>query len=289
MGGGSWEASAFCNYSVSKGRVVNLDGTASCQNMFIQKNLNEDLNPYKKIRECCDTEEHPYTIPVILALDVTGSMGSACKKVAQSLNVIMSELYSKYKDIEFMIMAIGDLAYDDEPIQVSQFESDIRIAEHTDKIYFEAGGGGNCYESYTAAWYFGLYNTDLHCWRRGKKGIIITLGDEPLNPYLPKDRLNNCIGCTLQSDVNTKDLYKQASKKFDIYHIAIDDPDTSFKTYQEQITKSWGDILRDKLKISTLNELPSVITTCISQSIEDESKNLSIDQPLNNSIPVITW
>lgn len=34
---------------------------------------------------------------------------------------------------------------------MSQFESDVRIAEVLDKIYMEHGGRGNAYESYTAA------------------------------------------------------------------------------------------------------------------------------------------
>ena len=65
-------------------------------------------------------------------------------------------------------MGIGDLAYDYAPIQASQFESDIRIAEQLDKIYFEGGGGGNNFESYTAAWYFGVHNCKLDCWNRGE-------------------------------------------------------------------------------------------------------------------------
>lgn len=287
MGGGSWKAEAFCSYSASTGRTVSLDGLASCQNMFTHQRLDKSLDPYKVIRECCDSEEHPNTIPVILALDVTGSMGDACKKVAQSLNVIMTELYSKYKDIEFMIMAIGDLAYDESPIQASQFESDIRIAEQTDKIYFEAGGGGNSYESYTAAWYFALNNTNLHCWTRNKKGIIITLGDEPLNPYLPKEGLKRCLGCTLQEDVETKDLYDQVIQKFDVYHIAINDSDTSFKRYEDQIKQSWGNILGTNLKISNLDQLPTTIINCISQSMTIP-QSIS-DQVVSESIPVITW
>ena len=67
----------------------------------------------------------------------------------------MTKLYEDITDVEFMIMGIGDLAYDNSPIQISQFESDIRIAEQLDKLWFENGGGGNDYESYTAAWYMG--------------------------------------------------------------------------------------------------------------------------------------
>ena len=180
MGSGSWTSSSFCSYSsTTKGATLDSlgkltgSGVASNQSIYKQSQIHADLFPKDITRECCDTEEHPNTIPVILALDVTGSMGSAAVEVAKSLNLIMTKLYSEIKDVEFCIMGIGDLYCDHAPIQMSQFESDIRIAEHLDKVYFEFGGGGNAYESYTAAWYMGLYHTKLDCWKRGKKGIII--------------------------------------------------------------------------------------------------------------------
>ena len=85
------------------------------------------------MRECCDSEEHPNTIPVILGLDVTGSMGEAAVKTAQALNEIMTTLYSEVNDIEFCTMGIGDLFYDHSPIQISQFESDVRIVEQLEE------------------------------------------------------------------------------------------------------------------------------------------------------------
>lgn len=60
-------------------------------------------------------------------------MGSAATDVAKKLNYVMTELYKQVKDVQFMIMGIGDLAYDSAPIQISQFESDIRIAEQLTK------------------------------------------------------------------------------------------------------------------------------------------------------------
>ena len=141
MGGGTWTRDKFVTYSTSIGRSVDSKGAISgnyrAQEMFKQRRIAPELDPKNVIRECCDSEEHPNTKPVILALDVTGSMGGASVKVAKELNVIMTELYGKVKDVEFLIMGIGDLAYDSAPIQASQFESDIRIAEQLDKIYFE--------------------------------------------------------------------------------------------------------------------------------------------------------
>lgn len=138
MGSGSWNRSSFVTYSSMKNMNVSLDGAIlgdySAQEMFVQRKIAPELDPKNVIRECCDSEEHPHTKPVILALDVTGSMGGASVKVAKELNVIMTELYDKVQDVEFMIMGIGDLAYDRAPIQASQFESDIRIAEQLDNM-----------------------------------------------------------------------------------------------------------------------------------------------------------
>lgn len=216
MGGGSWTRDNFTSY-VTTAKCAMVDdfgvvrGLNSVQDNFKSRCLVAELNPKNVVRECVDSAEHPNTKPVILALDVTGSMGSAAMEVAKQINVVMTSLYEKMTDVEFMIMGIGDLAYDNAPIQASQFESDIRIAEQLDKIYFEGGGGGNSYESYTAAWYFGLNHTKLDCWNRGQKGVIITMGDEPLNPYLPKNTLSVATGDNLQDNVETAQLYKDAS------------------------------------------------------------------------------
>ena len=197
MGGGSWTTKAYSTYCSLSGKTYDTitntvltastsDGLASssCQSFYKSTELDKALNPYNVMRECLDTEEHPNTIPVILALDITGSMGQAAVEVSKHLNRIMTALYDKITDVEFMVMGIGDVECDLAPIQISQFESDIRIAEQLDKIYFEFGGGGNSYESYTAAWYMGSRHTKLDCWKRNKKGIIITMGDERLNPVL---------------------------------------------------------------------------------------------------------
>ena len=291
MGSGSFTTTSFKAYSTSRGRTVDAKGTVtsdSLQDFYTQTKIHKDLKPYKVVRECCDSEEHPNTIPVIIGLDVTGSMGRACVKTAQSLNTIITSLYDKFNDIEFMIMGIGDLAYDHAPIQASQFESDVRIAEHLDKVYMEHGGGGNGFESYTAAWYFGLHHTKLDCWKRGKKGIIITMGDEPLNPYLPKYPLEKITGDNLEADVETKDLYELTKEKFDIYHIAINDFDDCYQVYKSRVDKTFKDVLKENYKISTLDELPSTIVKCIENSVNGYSTENSVETTNNNS-NLISW
>ena len=273
MGSGIWREDTFIQYSRRAGRTVDkkgcIAGNLSNQEMFGARTLDPMLDPKDVMRECCDTEEHPETIPVILALDVTGSMGQAAVEVAKQLNIIMTKLYEKVKDVEFMVMGIGDFAYDRYPLQVSQFESDIRIAEQLDKIYFEFGGGGNAYESYTAAWYFGLNHVKLDAWDRGRKGIIITMGDEGVNPYLSAERIYDITGREIGEDVETEALFESVQEKYEVYHLFV-----NHRIYVNNgsFIKTWEKIMdKDHFKVVRLKDLTSEIIKIVTYEAGNNS------------------
>lgn len=270
MGYGRWRENDFRRYSSAAGRSIRDDGSidttaygGSAQKMYSQRGIAAELNPYKVIRECCETEEHPNSLPVITALDVTGSMGPAAIEVAGKLGIVMKDIYGMGKDVEFMVMGIGDLAYDRAPIQIGQFESDIRVAEQLDKIYFEGGGGGNRYESYTAAWYMAARHTKLDCLARGCRGVIITLGDEPLNPYLPQKRLEELTGDRLQGDVETADLLREVRERYEVYHIFVRH---GGNYYEAEARKSFGKYLdRKHLYFCRVEEIAKTITDIVNR------------------------
>lgn len=301
MGGGSWTTKSFCDYTTAS-KSVTLDElrsiNASAQTFYSAYKLSDKLNPKNVMRECRDSEEHPNTLPVILALDVTGSMGGAAVEVAKKLNDIMTELYTSsiVKDIEFCIMGIGDFACDIAPLQISQFESDVRIAEQLDELFFEGGGGGNAYESYTSAWYMGLHHCDLDCWKRGKKGIIITLGDELPNPIIPKDNMRQdssfvkYIGDSLQADIETKDLYKEVIDKFNVYHISVDDIQTSYKYYNKtrHIDEQWQNLIGEKnYYVTNLDSLSNTIVNIILNNVEQAT--FSVDEVHSDNENEVSW
>lgn len=295
MGGGSWTKKAFtdyvtCNYSADIASSVcnstsgEITLSVRNQEIYHATGLNAVLSPMNVMRECKDTDEHPNTVPIILALDVTGSMGDAAVEVAKKINVIITNLYSSIKDVEFLVMGIGDLAYDDAPIQISQFESDIRILEQLDKTYFEFGGGGNKYESYTAAWYMGSRHTSLDCWNRNKKGIIITIGDEELNPYLPKYELAQATGDKIQADIETNQLYNEVTEKFDVFHIDVDH--SAFHKYKVDIVSTWKKYLDDNhFKTVNMNSIADTIVEMINFSIG----NIENSNVITNENGEIVW
>ena len=284
MGGGAWTTKAFNEVKASRGfSTVDTFVFSSTQSTFKATTINEKLNPYGVVRECCENEEHPNTIPIILGLDVTGSMNRACKACIDGLNDTILKLYENYKDVEIAIAGIGDFSCDRSPFQLSQFESDSRIADNLFDLYIENGGGGNSWESYTALWYAGLHHTKLDCWNRGKKGILISMGDEICNPVLPREAIQRVFGDTVQSDIETEALLKEVKEKYDVYHIAITN-NSSYSRYESGIKNSFGELLGQNLIIATSDELPKVISQIVENTI-----NLNNDSNVVITEDGIAW
>ena len=128
MGGGSWSKNDYETYSTSRGYTYDALSDRVIGHTYTTRQMNPKMFPKDCFRECVNSNEHPNTIPVILGLDVTGSMG-LLDETAAALSKIITSLFDKFKDIEFMTMGIGDIECDRAPIQIGQFESDVRIAE----------------------------------------------------------------------------------------------------------------------------------------------------------------
>ena len=139
MGYGSYRASDWSRLKESR----KIDG-ASVNEIFRSRNMDDRFNPrYIDKREARDSKEHPNSTPIAIGVDVTGSMGYLSEEIIKnSLNELMKKLYSTdlVEDPQLMFAAIGDVD-DDAPLQVTQFESDIRIAKQLMDLWIEGRGG----------------------------------------------------------------------------------------------------------------------------------------------------
>ena len=81
MGYGRWESSgrpAYANTSALASKARHY------KEVFTESNIVDALDPKKiNIRESRDSEENPESNAIILALDVTGSMGSIAHQIAK--------------------------------------------------------------------------------------------------------------------------------------------------------------------------------------------------------------
>lgn len=74
------------------------------------------------MRESRDSEIHPNSVPIVFALDVTGSMRHIPKSIARDeLPTFMQEVLNRgVEDPQIMFLAVGDANCDSSSIQVGQ-------------------------------------------------------------------------------------------------------------------------------------------------------------------------
>ena len=264
MGGGSY------SYIQSKARGAAYQ-QQSREEVFHQTRMNPEMNIKDKVRESRDSEEHPNSFPIILALDVTGSMGRIPHMlITEGFPEIMKKIMdSGIKDPQVCFVGIGDHYSDAAPIQVGQFESsDDLLDKWLKTIWLEGHGGGNGGESYGLAHFFAANcaSTDsmLH---RKQKGVLITIGDEPNHLSYDTNHLKQLFGFAPETRVMAaRDLIAQAQLHWDVYHINLMD----YSGVSKNVQDNWKSLLGDHF-INTEDaegkDIPDLIAGIILKSV----------------------
>lgn len=219
MGHGSYTANDWLKLKKSK-KIES--GTTN--SLFSRCTMNPKMDPkFVGKREARDSEEHPESTPIMIGVDVTGSMGYLSTQIIkESLNDLMQLLYSSdyVRDPQLLFAAIGDAKVDSAPLQVTQFESDIRIAEQLLELWLE-NYGGDLAEDYELLWYFAAKHTDIDCFnKRNQKGYCFTIGDAPCHDTLAATDIKRIFSET-SKNYSSRELAEKASEKYELFHIMI--------------------------------------------------------------------
>jgi len=261
MGSGSFTSSDWSSYS----RTTKSSTRAQ---IFKQSRIHQTFDPNGiSIRESRDSVEHPKSTAIILGLDVTGSMGMIAEHIAkESLGSLMLGIYENQPvtDPQICVMGIGDVTCDEAPLQVSQFESDIRIGQQLTDLWLEGRGGGNDFESYNLPWYFAAFHTSIDCFeKREKKGYLFTFGDEMVPEALTPSHINKVFGYSSQKTHSSSELYNLASEKFDVFHIIVEQGNYARSAW-ERVKKDWRELMGyHAVLLDNYNYLSEVILSVI--------------------------
>jgi hypothetical protein len=214
---------------------------------IFSRSMDPLMNPYNQIRECCENAEHPETFPIILGLDVTGSMGHVPAHLIKCdfIELMTKILEEGIKCPQVCFVAYGDHKCDQAPLQIGQFEaSDELMEKWLTSTWLEGRGGGNGGESTSLVHYFAARHTSCDAiTKRGKKGLLITVGDEPNHMDYPAKSLYKIFGDGLESNLTAAEILDEAREGWDVYHINICDYSGSRRVVQN----SWREILGDHL------------------------------------------
>jgi hypothetical protein len=265
MGSGRWTNRDWEVYS-----SANVRNKASVDDIFTSRSLARELDPNGvKIRESCDSRDNPLSTAIIVALDVTGSMDSVLDSMArEGLQKLATEIYDRkpVTDPHIMFMGIGDAeAGDTAPLQVTQFEADIRIAEQLTKVFLERGGGGNNSESYILAWYFATMHTRIDCFeKRRKKGFLFTIGDEQPTPYLRANDIRRVLGYQPQFDtLSPETLLKLVSQQYEVFHLVVEEG-SYCRTHGDLSFRAWNKLLGQRaIRLTDYRKMSEVIVSTI--------------------------
>lgn len=259
MGFKPWDASKWAAVDtdvISKARVVT--------DVYRETKMNDLYNPLKiGIRESCDSVAHPNSNAIIFGLDVTGSMGRILMQVARRLGELMALIIERkpVADPHIMAMAIGDTTCDTAPLQVTQFETDIKIAEQLMGLWFEHGGGGNDFESYPLAWYFAATRTKTDCFdKRGQKGIIFTMGDDCFPDSISARDISKFLGTTVERDIKTEEIVEMVNRRYHLFHFMLEQGGSASDINQS----AWKRLLGgNAIPVNDYEKIPEIVVSTL--------------------------
>ncbi len=254
------------------GRSYSHDRRANATLDFMNMNFNQQFTQQDKgemhesmdpkgilLRECRDNEHNPETVPIGWGLDITGSMQTIPRMlIGNGLPDMIKKLQERgIKDPAILFMGLGDSKCDKAPFQVGQFEcEDTLLDQWLRRTWIEGNGGGNNGESYLWAWWLFANKVQTDAWdKRGQKGFLITVGNEPCHTEISKTEFMKVLGHT-EEEVTMQTLYDEVTKRWNVYHLCINNRDDSCPKWKEFLGSN-------AIEVNDYREIPNIAADLI--------------------------
>ena len=185
-----------------------------------EQKIHELMDPKGITREARDSLEHPDSLPIAVILDITGSQKDAPKIFQGALPQLMNTLIDNKLIEHPQVLAgcIGDANDGKGPLQVGQFESDIRIDDTFTRMWLQGGGGGGGKESYELAFYFFARKVSFDSLeKRGKKGYLYVTADERFYDTVSRVEVERWFGDGLEADLPTTNIIEEVKAKWNVF------------------------------------------------------------------------
>ena len=217
----------YGNYSYEAHQAITTQRSAlPTEQVFTQRSCHPLMNPKGvAFRESRDSPDHPNSMSVVFALDVSGSMGAIPEQIARKeLPKFMKTLLDcGVADPQILFMAFQDCAAPEAPLQVGQFESTAELMDQWLTRCWVIGGGASQYESYDLALWFAAHHTKMDCFeKRKKKGYLFMSGDETCYPELNREWIAQYIGDQVAQSVPLGDVIAQTKRTFRPFFLVPD-------------------------------------------------------------------
>lgn len=189
------------------------------------------IDPHKHVR----TES---SNPLIIAVDVTGSMASWPFEIFDRLPLLSNTLSQYREDVGICFAAIGDATVDQWPLQVTTFASGFDLEQLLGSLYGE-GGGGDAPESY------GLFahwvNTHVEIPNAQEPPFLIVFGDITMHPKIPKGQIAHYLGDHVPADVDAIEAWQKVCKTWNTWFLRRPTGKPG-----DKVDKQWGEAISEQ-------------------------------------------
>lgn len=278
MGYSRHDASTYRSWSSTATASGDLRSSVTAHS-FTAASVRKDFDPKQiKIRESKASDINPHPTPLIVALDVSGSMGRVVAAMHRGLGTLFEQIIDRHPitDPHVLAMAIGDMDYDRSPVQATQFEADgITIGMQIEDLYLERGGGNNDHESYLGPLYFAAMRTDCDAFKEGRKGFLFTVGDEEPQHVLTKKQIESFFGDQPREDLSAESLVSLVSRKWEYFHLIVEEG--SYASHRlDKVRKVWTDLLGQRaIPLSDHTKMAEVIISLIEVTVGRDKDTVS--------------
>jgi len=219
MGGGYYEYDASDTVHTAPARSAVLQATAAsgfsaqAEEVMGQQDLHSECDPLNR------TVISRHKSPVIVAIDVTGSMGNWTKIIYDKLPMFYGQIMMQgyLEDPAICFAAVGDANSDEAPLQVGEFCQGANLDDWIAKLWLEGGGGGQNHETYELAAHF--FNEKVIFDGACDKPFLFFTGDEGLYPMVLGEHVMAFIDDSNYDVENmaTEDVFRLLRRKYHVF------------------------------------------------------------------------
>lgn len=189
--------------------------------------------------------------PIVVAVDVTGSMQHWPAEIFDRLPLLYQTLSQYREDVEVSFVALGDATCDRFPLQVTDFRRGVGLEDTLGALYGEGGGGGQAKESYELLAYTLLHRAQAP---EAARPFLILYGDEGFYEQVNPAIVKALLGDDLREPLDSRRLWRAVAEAWNVYHLR--------KPYhgqqEKQILAQWQDVLGPERVIALDDEQRAV-------------------------------
>jgi hypothetical protein len=154
--------------------------------------------------------------PLIVAVDVTGSMANWPFEIFDRLPLLYNTLAQYREDVEICFAAIGDAAADRWPLQVTEFAKGYDLEQQLHALYGE-GGGGDAPESYGLFAWWVEHHVSVP---NATSPFLIVFGDAPMHAKTPGAQIEGLLGDgQVPKSVDSLEAWRRIAQKWDTWFL----------------------------------------------------------------------